>query len=265
MVDARWGHHLASPAARLGGAEAEVFDVAASAGTVYLMAPNKQLGVTVERSPVGSDHWQVASTPSLGSPAGGGLQSGSFVVRGSSGWLVEGNDRGTTGSATLSSTGTWVRWTPPCESVGHSFAIPAASSGQDLVAVCTMGGFAYPLSRAAPPGATLGSNWLYGSSDGGRTFTAGPELRPSRDFYDDGVLATPVAGTILMGRTEGSRNELVASFDGGASWTVVERNQPVAVAFTSATQGVGLVQSSNGTTSMIVTSDGGRRWTPVVF
>ena len=245
------------------GAQSAVFDVEAAHGTVYLMAPNRSTGVTVESSPVGRDSWHVSNAVPLGDPAGGGQQSGSIVLQGSGGWLVEGNDRGTTGSARLSASGRWVRWTPPCASVGGSFAVPAASTSTDLVAVCVMGGFASPLSRAAPPGATLGSSWLYLSDDGGTLFRAGPELGRQGAFFG-GVLATPSPGVILISRG-GSAQTLAASFDGGVHWSVVYRGSLFFLGFTSPSQGVGLVQSSTTTTTMIMTLDGGRHWARVSF
>jgi hypothetical protein len=246
------------------GGEGTILDVQSAAGTVYLMESNSTGDVTVRSSPADADRWHVSSTVHLGAPAGGGLQSGAFVLQGSSGWLVEGNDRGTTGSAQLNSAGQWVSWTPPCASVGGSFAVPAASTPRDLVAVCVMGGFASQLSPSAPPGATLGSSWLYLSSDGGRTFNAGPELGPQGSFFG-GVLASPSPGVILIGHTTGNREDLIASFDGGVHWTVVYRGSLLFLAFTSPSQGVGIVQSSNHTTKMIMTFDGGHRWVPVTF
>ena len=104
---------------------------------------------------------RLARGPGLGQQRWGAEPSGTIVLQGRSGWLVEGNDRGTAGGARLDSEGQWAPWTPPCASVGNSFAVPAASGASNLVAVCVMGGFAYGLSKAAPPGAALGSSWLY--------------------------------------------------------------------------------------------------------
>ena len=245
------------------GSQDLVFDVEAAAGRAYLMQTNRKNGVTVKSSPVSLDAWHVASAVALGSPAGGGEQSGAFVLAGSSGWLVEGNDRGTTGSARLSTNGEWVRWTPPCATVGHSFAIPAASTPEHLVAVCVMGGFAYPLSRSAPPGATLGSSWLYFSNDGGRTFHAGPELAgPAYGFI--GVLAALSPRAIVIGHDQqNGRQNLIASFDGGHTWAVVFRGQPLFLGFTTPRQGVAIVRSGDATNTMIMSFDGGHHWAPV--
>jgi hypothetical protein len=92
-----------------------------------------------------------------------------------------------------------------------------------------MGGFAYGLSKAAPPGAALGSSWLYFSENGGTTFAAGPELGPQGYSFGD-VLASPAPGTVVgglayFGNGDVNEQDLRASFDGGHHWTVVYRGQ----------------------------------------
>ena len=165
--------------------------------------------------------------------------------------------------------GHWLRWTPPCAAVGHSFAVPAAPDARDLVAVCVMGGFAYPLSRSAPPGAKLGSSWLYLSADGGASFRAGPEL--ARNGFGAGAaaggpIASPVPSTILLGRIHGAaRWQLIASFDRGLHWSVVANGEPLFIGFTSPGQGVAIMRAANGITSMLMSYDGGRHWAPAGF
>ena len=151
-----------------------IFDLEARARLVHLLWQNGGGVVRVESSPVTEDRWRDSSVgATLGNPAGGGDQLGSIVLEGSTGWLIEGNDRGTYGSARLGSDGRWHAWrTPPCSNVGGGFAVPAAATPSELVAVCVMGGFASPLSHAAPRGATIGSSWLYVSHDGGDRFKA---------------------------------------------------------------------------------------------
>ena len=245
-----------------------VLAVGASHGTVYLMAMNRESTVTVEKSPVGSDAWRESKAGLLQGPAGGAEMGGAFVFEGSSGWLIEGNDRGVSGSARFVNNGPWSAWTPPCNSVGDSFAVPATSTAQNLVVVCTMGGFAYQLSKAAPRGATLGSSWLYFSHNGGRSFLPGPELKPVKSFryFSNSVLASPKPGVLFVNRPVGSgtSEELVASFDGGVHWVTVYAGWPTYLQFASATKGVGIIQST-GSQTMIMTSDGGRHWKPVRF
>jgi hypothetical protein len=245
-----------------------IFDLEAAAGRAYLMAEKKGwAGVTVESSPVARDDWHAVLA--LGNNAGGAEPSGTIVLQGPNGWLVEGNDRGTAGSARLAGNGQWVAWTPPCASVGNSFAAPAASGASGLVAVCVMGGFASGLSKAAPRGAALQSSWLYFSENGGATFEAGPELGLQGYSFGD-VLASPSPGVVLLSRAyfgngDAADQDLRASFDGGHHWTVVYRGVLSYLGFTSPEQGVGIVQSSKRTTAMIMTFDGGHHWRPVAF
>ena len=244
-----------------------LFDLEAMGTTVYMMGVGANLRVVVESSPVGTDSWHTDATPRLSLPAGGAEPSGSFVFQGGRGWLVEGNDRGVTGSAILQGNGQWVAWTPPCMSVGDSFTVPAAANASDLVAVCVMGGFAFPLSKSAPPGATLGSTWLYLSSNGGGSFHAGPELSKSYSGAQyGGVLASPSPGVVIAGRS-GATAELVASFDNGHDWADVATGQFFYLGFTSPSQGVGLVTPSYAATrtSMVMTFDGGHHWSTVSF
>ena len=249
--------------------QSSIYDLEAADGVVYVMAQNKSFGATVASSPVGQDNWRVSNSVSLGSPAGGGQPTGAIVLKGSSGWLVEGNDRANTGSARLTRDGRWVAWTPPCALVGGGLAVPAAANAHNLVAVCGMGGFASPLPSSAPRGAAIGSSWFYSSHNGGTTFTIGSELKPvpaNLSFGNfTGVLASPRPGELLVGRSVGLRYQLIASFDGGVRWRVVYHGRLSYLGFTSAAQGVALVQGANGTNSMIMTYDGGRKWVPVSF
>lgn len=239
----------------------DVFDLEASGATAYLMAPNNSGSVTVESSPTSADSWRIDSTPPLRNPAGGGQQGGAFVLQGGKGWLVEGNDRGVTGSAELVGNGKWSSWAAPCSKVGNSFSVPTAPSATNLAAVCQMGGFAYPLPKSAPKGATLGSYWLYFSSNAGKTFSAGPEL--SGSAY--GLIASPKAGTIFL--SSGSTG-LVGSFNGGRSWASSYKGDFFYVGFTSENQGVGLLSapgSNAASTEMVMTFDGGKHWARVTF
>jgi hypothetical protein len=246
------------------GLDPAIYDVEARHGIAYLLQSNHSYGMTVKSSPATQDHWRVSPTPLLRGAAGGTFPSGSFVFAGSNGWLVEGNDRGTDGSARLAANGRWVRWTPPCASVGHSFAIPAASTPENLVATCTIGGFAYGLSKSDPPGAKIGSNWLYFSNDAGARFRAGPELQFGTYVYSD-ALTSPSPQVILLGSTNGNRPDMVASFDGGVRWAVAYTAYPLFVGFTSPSQGVAIVRTSSSTTALIMSYDGGHTWAPVSF
>jgi len=244
--------------------ETPILDLEATSSTVYLMALNKSFGVTLESSPVAHDHWRVALTKGLLTPAGGGPLEGAIFFSGSKGWLVEGNDRGVTGSAQLNSAGRWVAWTPPCESVGNSYFAPVASTPSHLLVECVMGGYASPLSSTAPSGATIGSTWLYTSENAGRTFTARTELARNNVYFGP-VLASPKATTILLTRNIAPRQELVASFDAGHHWTAVYFASVYFARFVSTSEGVALVRPSKGPNQLIMTFDGGQHWFPVPF
>jgi hypothetical protein len=243
--------------------EGAILDVASAAGTARLMVSIIPKGVSVESSPVGVDRWRISSSPHLGFPAGGSQLVGAFVLSGGEGWLVVGNDRGTTGSARLNGGGQWVRWTPPCAAVGDGFAVPAAPTPRTLFAVCVMGGYASALSSAAPPGATLGSSWLYLSTNGGQTFTPGPELGPLGIYF--GEIVSPSAGVLLLTRSGAHGEDLIESSDGGVNWTVVYRGAVGAPSFATTKRGYALAGSTSGAIKLIATDDGGQHWVPVRF
>jgi hypothetical protein len=249
------------------GPYGSIYDIESTSQTAYLIAQNKAYRVSLESSPVGHDDWRALRTPVLNLPAGGAESGGSIVLKGTTGWLVVGNDRGVSGSARLSANGSWVKWTPPCYSVGNSYVVPAATTTRDLVVVCQMGGFASPLSKTAPPGAKLQSNWLYFSHNAGRTFVHGDELHPLLQY--DEVLAAPAPGIILLSQILDSNlndtQQLLRSVDGGRRWSVVYRGWVYSLAFQNNAQGVAIVQPSNGTNSMIMTIDAGRHWSVVTL
>jgi hypothetical protein len=249
------------------GSYGSIYDIESTGQTAFLLAQNKAFRVSLESSPVGRDDWRVLRAPTLNLPAGGAEPGGSIVLKGTTGWLVVGNDRGVSGSARLTH-GSWVKWAPPCYSVGNSYVAPVAVTTRNLMVVCQMGGFASPLSKTAPPGAKLQSNWLYFSNNGGRTFTYGAQLHPNLQ-YDD-LPAIPSPGVIVLGRilqdNTNNTDQIVRSVDEGRQWTVVYQGGWVfTLTFQSAQQGVAIVQRTNGTNSMIMTFDGGRHWAPVAL
>ena len=244
--------------------EGTVLDLEVTADTVYLMAMNKSFNVTVESSPVSRDRWHASDSRGLYTPAGGGFLSGAIVFSGSRGWLVEGNDRGVSGSAQLSKNGKWVPWTSPCYSVGNSLAVPAAATSNDLFAECRMGGFASPLSKAAPRGATWGSTWLYKSVNAGRTFTAVTELGPQSQYFGP-ELAASSSGTILITKSNPQNQNLLASFDTGRRWLVVYSGNVMFIHFINSNEGVVLNERTHGPNRLIMTFDGGHIWLPIPF
>lgn len=262
------GRHWARQSLPWANGGQPLLDLAAANGTVYTMSMNASYHVVLASSPVSVDHWHVVRTPTLGVPAGGGELQGAIVLRGRDGWIVEGNDRGVSGSVHLSQRGDWVRWTPPCQAVGNSFAVPVpvTSNARDLTTVCFIGGYGDSPSPSAPPGAAVGSGWLYDSRDAGARFVAGRELRPVKAMMDFafnagyGVLAVPTPATYLISQEVGNAQELKASFDGGTRWSVVYKGQLLSLAFTSVEQGVGIATTVDGEHSLIMTVNGGRDW-----
>ena len=247
----------------LEGSYGVIFDVASLRGTAYLVAQSKSYRGVLESSPIGRDDWGLARAPSLELPAGGATDGGSLVFKGASGWVVVGNDRGVSGSAELTPSGQWVTWSPPCAPVGDSYVVPVAITPRVLVVTCQMGGFASPLSKSAPPGATLQSNWLYTSRNGGRTFHYGPQL--SRLL--ENILAAPTATHLFADRIINSvtdYQQFVRSVDGGHHWTIIRREWALSVAFQNNSQGVALLQGGHDVNTMIMTSDGGGHWGAVV-
>ncbi|HYA45087.1 MAG TPA: hypothetical protein VED59_05735 [Acidimicrobiales bacterium] len=238
-------------------------DLEAAAGHAYMLIQTADT-VELETTAVIQDDWSQVRGLHLNLPAGGGELTGAIVLQADAGWLVEGNDRGTRGSARLTG-GHWRDWTPPCADVGGTLAYPAASDRSYLAAVCVMGGFASPLSRHAPPGATLGSSWLYVSVNGGVTFSPVIQLG-GRELTVGQVLATPAPGDIFVTRsTPQGASRLEASFDGGRHWSIVYDGTVNYLGFTTASQGVAILGEPSNHTAMIMTHDGGHSWARVSF
>jgi hypothetical protein len=240
------------------GSQGPTFDLEASSREVYLLGEGLTFTAVLVESPVQSDHWSVVKTPPLEFPAGGSANEGDIVLSGHAGWLVEGNDRGVTGSLRLNQDGQWTRWSPPCASVGDSYAVPVASDTRHLDVVCEIGGvFAQP-SPKAPPGATPGSWWLYVSSNAGSSFHAASELHPAGDYFS--ALAWPTPKTLFSYYGVGFPGELVMSRDEGKSWHVVFHGLVTYLHFVNATNGIGIAESPSNTSEMIVTHNGGQSW-----
>jgi hypothetical protein len=240
------------------GYEGTIWDLEASSRDVYLFGEGPTFTAVLVKSPVQSDHWNVVKTPPLGFPAGGSENAGNVALSGQAGWLVEGNDRGITGSLRLNQDGQWTRWSPPCSSVGDSYVVPVASDARHLVVVCEIGGvFAQP-SPTAPLGETPGSWWLYVSSNAGSSFYPVRELNGVNGYFS--ALASPTPNVFFFQYDLGSGLELVMSRDGGKHASVVFHGTVTYVHFMNTVDGVGIAESRSGTSEMIMTHDGGRFW-----
>ena len=206
-------------------------------------------GFLIATSPVGTDSWLVsATTLAFG---GGPVPVAQLVLQGSSGWIVE-NDRVVVRGARLQS-GSWAAWTPPCATV-EGPATLAASSPQDLIAVCDDGLW----------GGVGGSNAerAYVSSNGGASFTQLLTALPSA--CQGAALASPsssVAATGCGGTIEGT-------FNGGSTWTgVYSAGGAISyLGFTTSSQGVAIqTAGSSSLGSLLMTTDGGHSWAPVII
>jgi hypothetical protein len=249
--------------------DSSYFDLEASTTKVYVLGVEwSSYKAIVDSSPIESDHWTRSSLAPMSLPAGGGQPSGAIVIAGSHGWLEEGNDRGVIGSAELNAKAQWVPWKSPCQSVGDTMAYPVPSSPTRLIGACQIGGFGGDDSGPVPPGAKLGSTWLYISTNAGATFKSGLEIAKT---YSGGatILAAPSTSTLLAVDEYFSPSVLVVSFDGGLHWSKVgvsgdtSISEVVSLRFVAPMFGFGLVQNSNDKSAVIETTDGGHAWTVI--
>ena len=229
-------------------------DLEASAGLVHAVYSTSG-GFAIATSPVASNSW-TASPATI--PFGAGpVPIAQLVLQGSAGWALE-NDRTVAGGARLQG-GSWSSWTPPCGAVGGPAAL-AGSSAQDVVAVCVQGVWA---------GGAI-SVQSYVSTDGGSSFTAMATPLPfsAAAVAADGDAPPPAASPSTSVVVAGVEGELLATFDGGTTWSTVYPGAATAmidyVGFTTSSQGVaieGTIVGPLGT--LLMTMDGGHTWTPV--
>jgi photosystem II stability/assembly factor-like uncharacterized protein len=221
-----------------------VSDVEAAAGKVSASFNGDPIEIAT--SPVHLDDWTLSQTTMAASA--GPVPSEQIVLQAGVGWLIQ-VDRVVIGGARLND-GAWVPWSPPCSQAGGP-ALLAASDSTHLAVVCHEGVYtsATPLVNA------------YFSSDGGSTFQPAATSPPSFPPNATGI-ASPAPGVVIMG---GNGGDLIGTFDGGTTWTVVHHQSDSAVwlqvGFTTSSQGVAIDQ--NGT--LLMTFDGGHDWTPVDF
>jgi len=243
---AHWTHEGFATSA----GNAEVSSLETSGGVVHaaVIGPS---GVQLYSSPVATDSWSAsATTIALGA---GPVPQAQIVLHGSVGWAIE-VDRTVVGGARLSN-GRWVSWQPPCSSAG-GFAALAAGTATQLVAACVEGTYTGPAQTVH----------VSFSSDGGASFRRVDTALPLTDA--GAVTMSPSASTVIVGGGDQQGSVLLASFNGGASWTTVYRGGnsvvPDELGFTTTTQGVAIVSSGN-TGHLLMTYDGGRHWQAVTF
>jgi hypothetical protein len=255
------------------GMKFNVLAMSASKGWVYAIAGRSADTYGLWRSPIATGDWQRVHTPSLYAAAGGTDMQGALIFKGASGWLMVGNDRGVTGSAQLSSSGSWVKWNAPCEKVGGGYAVPVANSPSSLIDVCSIGGFGEVVAPGTARKLKVGTNWLFSSSNGGRTF--GPISHFGNEnttqWLDGvpGLPASPSPGVIYIVQTyqkgQSDVERLRSTRNDGKTWSTVSVPKSLLMdsfqylSFASPHLGFGIVYGGSST-MLIVSSNGGRTW-----
>jgi photosystem II stability/assembly factor-like uncharacterized protein len=207
-------------------------------------------GFEIASAPVTSNSWAAsATTVTFG---GGPVPGAELVIQGSAGWVLE-NDRTVVGGARLQS-GAWASWTPACATAGGLAAL-AASTTQDLIAICDAGAW----TSGTP------TEQAYVSTDGGTSFSQLATALPAACQGSD-ALASSTASVAAAG----CGGEIVATFDGGGSWSSVYTGGAgtsiTYVGFTTSTQGVAIAASTASLPgTLLMTHDGGHTWAPVTI
>jgi hypothetical protein len=256
------------------GIKFNILSMDASMGQVYAIGWKSDETFGIWRSSITSDSWQRVDTPALYSAAGGTTMEGALVFKGANGWLMVGNDRGVSGSARLAPSGAWVKWNAPCDKVGGGYDVPVANSATSLVDVCSIGGYGESVMPGIPRKLKVGTNWIFSSSDGGRTFVpTNPFGNENTTRWLDGVAglpASPAPGVIFAAKTydEGqiSAEHLFSTRNGGKTWTSVYTPSSPSmdsirfVTFASPRLGFAIVDSDTSRSMLIVSTNGGRTW-----
>ena len=239
-----------------------VANLETSDGFVYALVSNGD-GFEIETSPIGVDAWTESSTTL---PLGASGSTFQMVLQGASGWIID-TDPSVSGGIAFGGVqlvgGQWVAWQPPCMQTNGPVNL-AASTESDLIAVCNEG-------LAGP--STLNGVYAYASTNGGETFhlvsnNALPSSTVGFLYPGQGDLASPSPDVAVLVGDAG----LVATFDGGATWSTVDASPtgsgPQYVGFETSAQGVAIWTNDERATpigSLQMTFDGGHDWTPVTL
>jgi len=267
------GHTWSPVSVKSLGMKGGILSVGARHGQAYAIGWNTDQTFGLWRSPITTNYWRRVATPTLFAAAGGTSMEGALVFKGTSGWLMVGNDRGVTGGARLTSSGHWVKWAGPCASVGGNFAVPIAYSPTDLVDTCTIGGFGGDVAPGTPKGLKMSTSWIFTSHDGGLTFAPTRQIGvgiPTMWLVQvPGLPASPSPGAILVAKPinhgQASPEHLFATSNGGRTWQSVYTPSPQTAAiqlvtFASPRLGAAIVQVTSSTSYLIISTDGGRTW-----
>ena len=190
-------------------------------------------------------------------PLGAGpVPQGQLVLQGSTGWAIE-IDRTVEGGARRSG-GAWSSWQPPCSSAG-GFAALSAGTTTHIDAVCDEGTWTGPSE----------SVHLYVSTNGGASFTRFAQAIGGLANGNATAVTVSSTGTIVVGGSVNGTPSgvLLASFDGGSSWTKVYSGDtgitPDELGFTTSSQGVAITSGDHP--HLLMTYDGGHHWNAVTF
>jgi hypothetical protein len=210
----------------------------------------------IETSVTSRDAWVRTGSLQLGA---GPVPAPDLVLQGSTGWAVE-NDREVIDGARLVA-GRWEAWHAPCATTGGT-AVVSAPTALSLVAICEQGVWG-PSGYGGSPAVRA-----YFSGNGGATFFLGGVVPTGEPSGSGDVVASPAPGVAVTDVLTNSQDELIETFNSGASWKVVAsapESMPFTyLGFTSSAQGVA-IESGSATSVLLMTFDGGRVWSPVRF
>jgi hypothetical protein len=196
---------------------------------------------------------------------------GALVFRGDVGWLMVGNDRGMTGEARMTPSGTWVRWNAPCGPVGDSYAVPVAVSATDLYDVCTIGGFGGDVAPGTPRTLKMNTDWLFSSHNGGLSFSpireiGGGDTTQWLGGKPGATATTPLFVEKLIQRGNVSVEQLRISRNEARNWTTVYSVRSSVgysyfgpVSFANSGLGSDIVVTGR-TSTLLISTDEGLRW-----
>ena len=264
---ATWTHISTAPLAL----RFNVLTMNASDGWAYALGWRTDDTFNLWRTPVGSNAWKRVSTPTLYSAAGGTTMEGALIFQGDAGWLMVGNDRGATGLAHMTPSGTWVKWNGPCGPVGDSYAVPVATSSTHLFDVCMIGGYGGDVAPGTSRKLKMNTDWLFSSSDGGLSFTP---LREVGVGYTTQWLggesgASPTSlfverqvqiGNTFVERLEVSRNEALSWITVSSVRSDVGDSLFGPISFADGVVGSDIVIEGRETSSLLISTDEGLRW-----
>lgn len=233
------------------GTRAAVADLEVAAGVVHAVVFDfgESSSVRIQTSRVATDAWRSSAiSMSLGA---GPVPQAELILQGVTGWMLMENRM--VGDGARLEGGEWAPWTPACAS-GRGPGALAASSPTDLVAACNEGLFTEvsPVKR------------FYTSDDGGTAFKRTSGTPPCCH-----QLTSPVPG-VAVADSDSNPGSLVATFDGGATWTTVYEQPGSAswtdLGFTSRDRGVAVTVEPRLTAgALVMTDDGGHTWRAVDF